>query len=94
MPTNNLPIGTQQAEQAEARVIQLPISECREGYIPVLCTTCDPPAMVHVQVGVEIPNPYICTTCQKRALRRLQNATSPWVGRMGHGGGDRKGDRP
>jgi hypothetical protein len=55
--------------------------------VSVLCTACDPPATVHVRVGIEIPDPYICTTCQKRALRRLENATSPWKGRMAHGSG-------
>lgn len=54
--------------------------------VPVLCTTCDPPALVYVKRGALIPEPYICTVCQKRALRRLVNATEPHSGRLKHGG--------
>jgi hypothetical protein len=63
-----------------------------DGLIPVLCSTCDPPGVVYVQPGMEIPDPYICTVCQKRAMRRMDNATDPWAGRMQHGAVRVKGD--
>lgn len=54
-------------------------------FIPVTCSTCDPPSIVYVRKGTSIDEPYVCTVCQKRALRRMENATSPHVGRMKHG---------
>jgi hypothetical protein len=54
--------------------------------IPVLCATCDPPAVVYVVKGTVIAEPYVCTCCQQRALKRVQRATEPHHGRMKHGG--------
>lgn len=53
--------------------------------IPVTCSTCDPPSVVYVLKGTVIDDPYICTTCQQRALKRLERATNPLLGRMSHG---------
>jgi len=53
--------------------------------IPVVCSVCDPPSTVYVLKGTVINDPYICTTCQLRALRRLERATNPYLGRLAHG---------
>lgn len=53
------------------------------GYSPVWCITCE--HEVYVPAHWQISQPYICTLCQKRAQRRIENATEPWVGRVGHG---------
>lgn len=54
-------------------------------YIEVTCYTCDPPSVCKVPEDWEIPDEYVCTVCQKRALRRIENATNPHVGRVKHG---------
>lgn len=56
------------------------------GYVPVICAADpDDAHLVFVPPDWEITEPYICTLCQKRAQRRIENATEPWVGRVSHG---------